>query len=509
MLTLLIKNPLTLEDRMLHNDNQKAKYFQNSISLNTSEEILSNYIYELSEILNQMEQSFDKNIQTEITIQNNISVAYLYLEKYHSAIDHASKAYELLKKIEITPNYAPTVIINLGLVNYELCRNISARDYFIEAENVLQEFSDQVEMRVLLLECLGNLSYSESKLLEAKNFHDTALKLTEELLGNKNYILAMCYNNLAITLDSQGDFVGAVELLKKCQKIFEEDLPEKFSELCIVYNNLSAIHYDEGKYDHCVKFSQKMLDIFKTLKKGENSIIHAIYSNNSGFSIMNSGRYAKGSKMIESALDIYLLIYGNEHLETAKIRNNLAIVKCNQRYFQDAKKNLDQAASTLEKLYGKDHIELAKIYHNFGFFFDHSKEQANALKFYMKSLEIYQKFFGEAHPHISIIYNNLGCSFSDMGMIAQALKYYKKSLDTKFKLLLGRDIDVARTCRNFGKACKDKNVICEAIKFYKRSCLVDTNNYDKYHQDVVSAKSNLEFMLKEEALNHTNNIDII
>jgi tetratricopeptide (TPR) repeat protein len=106
--------------------------------------------------------------------------------------------------------------------------------------------------------------------------------------------------------------------------------------------------------------------------------------NNIGKSTTEQGKYEEALEMYTKSLDIKTRIYGGDnHLDVAKTRENMAIIYDQQGHY-------DQALP-----------DVATSFNNIGAVYEKKGDLENALVQHQKALEIRTRVFGSDHPDVA------------------------------------------------------------------------------------------------------------
>jgi tetratricopeptide (TPR) repeat protein len=179
----------------------------------------------------------------------------------------------------------------------------------------------------------NNLAYNldtQGKHAEAEPLYRKALEIRRKALGEDHPDTARSYNNLAGNLQAQGKYGEAEPLRGKALEIYRKTLGEDHPDTARSYNNLAYNLDTQGRYNEAESLYHHGLKIWLRMQAGdeENSDQQlqrtAELYDNLGMNLHYQGKHAAADLPLCRALEIRRQILGEEHLETAKSRQNVA-----------------------------------------------------------------------------------------------------------------------------------------------------------------------------------------
>ena len=176
--------------------------------------------------------------------------------------------------------------------NNLLLKEVSSSSYSSLGGLTTQSKKEEVE-RLLLK--LGNLETDEQKLnlffqittiyqdmgelKKALEYQEKAMKLTEEILGDKHPDLASSYNNISTIYQDMGELKKALEYQEKAMKLREEILGDKHPDLATSYNNISMIYQDMGELKKALEYQEKNLKLIEEILGDKHPDLATSYNN--------------------------------------------------------------------------------------------------------------------------------------------------------------------------------------------------------------------------------------
>jgi signal transduction histidine kinase len=197
----------------------QVKYLLNN--LGTSHERNANYAKALEYYLESLKLRVEEKDTIAISVAlNNIGVLYEDLGDYENAQTYHKRNYDLHQKKKGLDEYE-LCLINLGEVSNALHQYEKAKDYLTQAFAFCGSNQQQCEKSALALAHNGfGVAYlNTGEFHQAEQEFQTSANLYSEL---KHPDRTMSYHSLALTRYRQGDYNGALTMLRIAQTLAEE-----------------------------------------------------------------------------------------------------------------------------------------------------------------------------------------------------------------------------------------------------------------------------------------------
>ena len=78
-------------------------------------------------------------------------------------------------------------------------------------------------------------------------------------------------------------------------------------------------------------------------------------------------------------------------------------------------------------LFGENHPDVATSYNNIGFTYGELGDNQKKLEYEEKALKIRVSLFGSIHPDVADSYNSVGSTYKAFGQVETANEYFRKS----------------------------------------------------------------------------------
>lgn len=212
-------------------------------------------ISEFEEVLEIAKQKF--NYPALLAALNKLGVIEQKRQKYHRAIYHWRKAYELFDELPHSEPYLQSQILtNLGTIHYQLGEPQDSLHYYDAAYKFLSK-SNHFEQIGFTYLGLG-LSYKKIQEFEkAAEYSQYAIAIFESL---KNMKLAIdVKRNYGILKGEEGQVEDAMNLFSTC---LDEYVRHNYlSEAASVHGDIARLHLREGQFEACQEACHRALSV--------------------------------------------------------------------------------------------------------------------------------------------------------------------------------------------------------------------------------------------------------
>lgn len=203
--------------------------------------------------------------------------------------------------------------------------------------------------------------------------------------------------------------------------------------------------------------------------------------------------YVQSSALRSRSLAIRERLFGPDHVETASILNNLALVIQAQGNLKNALSLFERALAIREDKSGPNHQDTASILNNLGRCLHDAGHLERALPLIQRALRIREEALGAEDPRTIVCLNNLAYLLHDLGCLSQASPLFKRALAVR-KKLLGRDPRTATSYNNLANLLRDQGELREAITFLRCALAIDELTLGPEHPDTAKDLSNLALL---------------
>lgn len=277
-----------------------------------------------------------------------------------------------------------------------------------------------------LLVAMGNPRDARSqykKALEIREKHGEGLtaKSAQYLAAQGN-----CYRNLQ-------DYDTALPLVERACKIFELVHGVDHADTMVCYFNLALVLQEQGNVDRAMEYHETVLRHRERTLGKDHPVTSASYMN-IGLCLKEQGKLEEAFKCLKETLRIRRLTLGPNHAETAVCIVNLGNLKTLQKEYDLAMSFYVLAESTLEKAVGDRHPFKYHLYNSMAQCCRAQKKPNDAKAYYEKCFGVAVMAFGTTSLQISKTRINIGQCMLEAGDVMGSLEYLKKAHTTDLKL---------------------------------------------------------------------------
>ena len=206
-----------------------------------------------------------------------------------------------------------------------------------------------------------------------------------------------------------------------------------------------------------------------------------------------------GARLLyERALAIREQVFGDEHSETAKTMNDLALLLRAQGDLEGARPLLERALAIRQKVLGYDHPETANSLNNLANLLQRQGELAHARVLFERALTIREKVLGPEHPVTARSRNNLAVLLETQGDFATSRLLKERALDIHERTLGPEHRTTARSLHNLAVLHKRQNDLSGARAQYERALAIKEKVLGPEHLDTAITMNNLGEVLAEQ-----------
>ena len=467
-----------------------------------------------------MEECKDKDSDEACELYESLGEEYLEFGDFENSLENHEKSLKLKLKKE-KKNFESIVksYLRLGYIyQHKQAKNIvEAKKNLNEAELIVKnelgvEKNDSASD---VFYNLGEFFNNEGDLINAKNYHEKALKIRLGLdhIGDDHILTAASHFSLGTIERLNNNLEKSTEHLKLAREIYVKMYYDNYPQICeinteigktlvlqskyyesleyfevaeqklrcwnsetndldldlaSIYSQLGNVYNNIKDYEKSEKFHKRSLDLY-IKKKGDNAndIEIGICHNNLGLAYKNLNQNENAIKEFQNALANFTSKKNNSLIANCNMNMGVYYLGLNQT--REAKEFL-MSALNLKK--DKNDLELADIYYNLGCLEQSLKRASDiAIDFFEKSVKIREIYYKDQdHFDIAAIYLNLGQIALEKNANESALSNFKKVLSIYRRLYSKNDIFSSEFAQNTGEDYLKKAEYDNAIFFFQTSC---------------------------------------
>ncbi|WP_421869739.1 CHAT domain-containing protein [Marinoscillum sp.] len=289
----------------------------------------------------------------------NIGQCYLETGNILPAVEQTTNTVEFLKSQ--LPNNQDLLFEAL-LLNGEALLKSGRNDQSLEVLKEAERIADSQE-KLDAAKCYNDLGVAywnnENKEL-ALGYHEKALKIRSEVLGDTSVQVANSYINLGLVYLKE-DFLDAVIAFTDALTIYKKQLGEQHPQVALSYSNLALANSGQKNYGAALRYLELTMDIWNQTFKGDHPN-KAFTLSNKGRILEAQGKYDEALLAEQEALHMYLRLFGPKHPEVANTYALISSIQSKKGAFELALESIQQSiyANLFDQSY-QDLYELPQL----------------------------------------------------------------------------------------------------------------------------------------------------
>ena len=315
---------------------------------------------------------------------------------------------------------------------------------------------------------------------DAESSYSKALKIFRRLPMEENQYVANTFDNLAILYYSMGKYEDAEKSSKQALEMLIRLRGDEHLDVAISLNNQGELYKSMGRYKDAEKSLKQALEMKKRLLRTDEHLSLAISLNNLAGLYESMGRYEQAEPLYNQSLEMRKrLLETDEHLYIAVSLNNLGLLYKSMGRYKDAEKSLKQALEMTRRLRGDEHPDVAESLNNLAVLYESMGKYQQAESLYNQALAMYRRFLGNEHPSVATSLNNLAALYESMGKYEQVESLYNQALEMRRRLLGNEHPDVAESLNNLAVLHHSQGNIELALKFLEEGLDIQELNLER------------------------------
>lgn len=279
-----------------------------------------------------------------------------------------------------------------------------------------------------------------------------------------------------------------ITILRRCENQFYRN--ETYIQLGECSQNAKN-HIKAGNNYLALDHYKKAMEISKS-QLGEEHIFTALVYNDIAVVYENLGEYEKALEYYEKAITLKELKLSKDHLSIAITYDNVAGVR---RAMGEKDKALDYCERAMGIIGSKsDPLLLAKTYNNIALLYGDLGSYGEALDYIFNAIQIRENVLGKDHIDTVITYGNTAGIYAAKGERNHAIKYYERVLSKMIQLVDTEHEYVASTYDNLAWVHYSDGALDKALFFYTKALKIKQKNLGPEHLDLVVSYDNIAWV---------------
>jgi len=303
-------------------------------------------------------------------------------------------------------------------------------------KRVRSELADQPELRASLLGAISEVYASLEAGQVAIDLRKEVLQLERTIYGERSPQVVASMRALGSLYSGSGEREKAVAMLDKqlsiATEIFSKNSPELgLSEIAVGIEAMQAGNFERSQALLHSGLEKLRPERSKYARKMISALIASIEQHG-----MESQEAALRS--IAEAQDIAVAVFGENSLQAASVRLQLAATLTEIGDYAESERNFRTLIPVLENQLGKDHSVTLNALNNFGYLYGRSGEQVKGERLYRELLERQIAKNGLLHRFVADSYQNLASTITKQGRYDESIPLHRKAYEV-YKSVLNDD----------------------------------------------------------------------
>ena len=350
------------------------------------------------------------------------------------------------------------------------------------------------------LTSMNNLAVTlqaQGELERAREIHEKVLEKRRRLLGAEHPDTIASMGNLATTLHAQGELEKAREILtgvlEKRRQIFGVEHPKTLTSM----GNLASTLHSQGELEKAREIQEKKLGITRRVLGGAHSDTLTSMSQ-LAMTLKDQGEIERARGIQEEVLEKRRQIFGAKHPDTLASMGNLAITLCCQGEIERARNVQKGEVETMQQILGAEHPDTLTSMSNLATTLQTQGKLERAREIYEEVLEKRRQIFGVEHSDTLASMGNLATTLHAQGELEKAREIQEEALGITRRILGGAHSDTIRSMSNFAVMLKDQGEIERAREILEEVLNIRRRILGAEHPDTITSMSNLAMTLQTQ-----------
>jgi Flp pilus assembly protein TadD/tRNA A-37 threonylcarbamoyl transferase component Bud32 len=210
------------------------------------------------------------------------------------------------------------------------------------------------------------------------------------------------------------------------------------------------------------------------------------------------GDYAAARPHLECAVEVYRRVLGEEHPDTLRSVNTVALLYQQQGQFADAEPLFAQALEVRRRVLGQEHPDTLNSMNNLAVLYKAQGQFAKAEPLYVRTLEVSRRVLGEENPDTLNSMNNLAMLHQAQGQLSDAEPLFAKALEVRRRLLGEEHPDTLHSMNNLAVLYKAQGQFARAEPLYVQTLAVSRRVLGDEHPDTLFSMNNLAVLYQAQ-----------
>ena len=271
---------------------------------------------------------------------------------------------------------------------------------------------------VEIVAALAIVLWNEGRLADARSMLER-VRAVQERVAPDSLSFADTLQNLAVLVQTLGDYPAARPLFERALALYEDRLGPDHPKTLVCLNNLALLLRDQGDEEAAIPYLRRIVAAYEAAGGPWNrdtlSFLH-----NLGTSLTRRGDVAEARGIMERALELTEQVLGPNHQDVASTLLGLSNLAWADGDLETARQRLERAREIYWQRLGPDHPETAEVQRSLAIVLWEAGDPAAAEPLMLEALEDLRAVFGAEHPTTVKALGELALMRADLGRPGEA-----------------------------------------------------------------------------------------
>ncbi|KAK6706715.1 hypothetical protein SNK05_010594 [Fusarium graminearum] len=220
--------------------------------------------------------------------------------------------------------------------------------------------------------------------------------------------------------------------------------------------------------------------------------------NNLAITLGNQGKLDEAASMMKEVLEKRQRILGDKHPDTISAMSNLANTLGDQGKLDEAVSMKKEVLEKRQRILGDKHPDTIRAMNNLAATLGNQGKLDEAVSMKKEVLKKMQRILGDEHPDTITAMNNLAITLGDQGKLDEAASMKKEVLEKRQRILGDKHPDTIRAMNNLAATLGNQGKLDEAASMKKEVLEKMQQILGDEHPDTIRAMSNLAITLGDQ-----------
>lgn len=342
---------------------------------------------------------------------------------------------QLRRVLELRTAHLPTADPGIASAKLEMCRLLTDRGQYAEAEalgrEVLDRFREQfgeVHQKVAdTLVALAHIRHDQTDFPQAESLLRQALEIVRKLTGPERPEVATVLSELAPVLVDENKLDEAESVVREALSIRTGVLGSKHPQVAESLDALATVLQYRGRLAAAEPFYLQALQIRRAILPPEHPLI-AQTLNNYAAVLERRGLIGDAEPLLREALAINRKVRGNSSPDVATSLNNLGVLLYGRGKQDEAQPLLEEAIAIQESVFGEESANVASPAMTLGRIHAARRDFAAAEPLLRRAATLSRKNAPEDHPQVAVADGSLGHMLVEKGEFEEGERLLRRAI---------------------------------------------------------------------------------